>query len=106
MAKSIKKFQAKMSPGSRARSEAKARKMIQEMALDEARGARADARTSLKDSRSSTSRGIQAGTSSGHVHQHAERLQQSDGRGARDTCDLSRWRYSNYTVLETKERLV
>lgn len=40
MAKNFKKLQAKMSPESRARSEAKARKMIQEMALDELRAAR------------------------------------------------------------------
>src|SRR5947209_6874615 len=40
MAKSFTKLQAKMSPESRARSEPKARKMIQEMALDELRAAR------------------------------------------------------------------
>ena len=40
MAKSFKKLQAKMSPVSRARSEAKAKTMIAEMALDELRAAR------------------------------------------------------------------
>jgi len=40
MAKSFKKLQAKMSPAARARSEAKAQKMIEEMALDELRAAR------------------------------------------------------------------
>ena len=40
MAKNFKKLQAKMSPESRARSEAKAQKMIEEMALDELRAAR------------------------------------------------------------------
>jgi len=40
MAKSFKKLQGKMSPASRARSEAKAQKMIKEMALDELRAAR------------------------------------------------------------------
>ena len=40
MAKSFKKLQAKMPPAARARSEAKARKMIEEMALDELRAAR------------------------------------------------------------------
>jgi DNA-binding Xre family transcriptional regulator len=40
MAKSFKKLQAKMSPASRARSEAKAQKMIAEMALDELRADR------------------------------------------------------------------
>jgi DNA-binding XRE family transcriptional regulator len=41
MAKSFKDLQAKMSPASRARSEAKAGRLIQEMALDELRAARA-----------------------------------------------------------------
>jgi hypothetical protein len=41
MAKNFKELQAKMSPESRARSEAKAQRMIQEMALDELRAARA-----------------------------------------------------------------
>ena len=40
MAKSFKRLQAKMTPASRARSESKARKMIEEMALDELRAAR------------------------------------------------------------------
>ena len=40
MAKSFKKLQAKMSPAASARSEAKAQKMIEEMALDELRAAR------------------------------------------------------------------
>jgi DNA-binding XRE family transcriptional regulator len=40
MAKSFKKLQAKMSPAARAGSEAKAQKMIEEMALDELRAAR------------------------------------------------------------------
>jgi len=40
MAKSFKKLQGKMSPASRTRSEAKAQKMIKEMALDELRAAR------------------------------------------------------------------
>src|SRR5438477_9167307 len=40
MAKSFKKLQAKMPPAARARSEAKARKMIEEMALDELRAVR------------------------------------------------------------------
>src|SRR5882672_10505057 len=40
MAKSFKKLQGKMSPASRARSEAIAQKMIKEMALDELRAAR------------------------------------------------------------------
>jgi hypothetical protein len=41
MAKSFKDLQAKMSPASRARSEARAERLIQEMALDELRAARA-----------------------------------------------------------------
>jgi hypothetical protein len=41
MAKNIKDLQAKMSPASRARSEATAERLIQEMALDELRAARA-----------------------------------------------------------------
>ena len=41
MAKNVKDLQAKMSPESRARSEAKAECLIQEMALDELRAARA-----------------------------------------------------------------
>jgi DNA-binding transcriptional regulator YiaG len=41
MAKNIKDLQAKMSPESRARSEATAERLIQEMALDELRAARA-----------------------------------------------------------------
>jgi DNA-binding XRE family transcriptional regulator len=41
MAKNFKDLQAKMSPESRARSEAKAQQMIKEMALDELRAARA-----------------------------------------------------------------
>jgi transcriptional regulator with XRE-family HTH domain len=41
MAKNIKDLQAKMSPESQARSEAKAERLIQEMALDELRAARA-----------------------------------------------------------------
>jgi hypothetical protein len=41
MAKSFKDLQAKMSPESRARSEAKAQQMTKEMALDELRAARA-----------------------------------------------------------------
>ena len=41
MAKSFKGLQAKMSPASRVRSEAKAERLIQEMALDELRAARA-----------------------------------------------------------------
>jgi transcriptional regulator with XRE-family HTH domain len=41
MAKNIKDLQAKMSPESRVRSEAKAERLIQEMALDELRAARA-----------------------------------------------------------------
>jgi DNA-binding transcriptional regulator YiaG len=41
MAKNFKSLQAKMSPDARARSEAKAQRMIQEMALDELRAARA-----------------------------------------------------------------
>jgi hypothetical protein len=41
MAKNFKDLQAKMSPESRARSEAKAQQMIKEMALDELRTARA-----------------------------------------------------------------
>jgi hypothetical protein len=41
MAKNIKDLQAKMAPESRARSEAKAERLIQEMALDELRAARA-----------------------------------------------------------------
>jgi len=41
MAKNFKALQAKMSPASRARSEAKAERMIQERALDELRAARA-----------------------------------------------------------------
>src|SRR6185295_10920435 len=40
MAKSFKKLQVKMSRTARARSEAKAQKMIEEMALDELRAAR------------------------------------------------------------------
>lgn len=40
MAKNFKQLQAKMSPGSRARSRAKAEQMIQDMALDELREAR------------------------------------------------------------------
>ena len=40
MAKNFKLLQAKMSPAARARSEAKAGKMIKEMALDELRVAR------------------------------------------------------------------
>ena len=39
MAKNFKELQAKMSPEARARSEARADKMIAEMALDELRGA-------------------------------------------------------------------
>src|SRR5919109_3011117 len=41
MAKNVKDLQAKMSPESRARSEAKAERLIEEMALDELRAARA-----------------------------------------------------------------
>ena len=41
MAKNIKDLQAKMSPASQARSEATAERLIQEMALDELRAARA-----------------------------------------------------------------
>ena len=41
MAKNFKDLQAKMSPESRARSEAKAQQMTKEMALDELRAARA-----------------------------------------------------------------
>lgn len=41
MAKNVKDLQAKMSPESRARSEAKAERLIKEMALDELRAARA-----------------------------------------------------------------
>jgi DNA-binding transcriptional regulator YiaG len=41
MAKNIKDLQAKMSPESQARSEATAERLIQEMALDELRAARA-----------------------------------------------------------------
>jgi transcriptional regulator with XRE-family HTH domain len=41
MAKNIKDLQAKMSPESQARSEVKAERLIQEMALDELRAARA-----------------------------------------------------------------
>ena len=41
MAKSFKGLQAKMSPASRARNEPKAERLIQEMALDELRAARA-----------------------------------------------------------------
>jgi transcriptional regulator with XRE-family HTH domain len=41
MAKNAKDLQAKMSPESRARSEARAERLIQEMALDELRAARA-----------------------------------------------------------------
>jgi transcriptional regulator with XRE-family HTH domain len=41
MAKNIKDLQAKMSPESQARSEAKAARLIQDMALDELRAARA-----------------------------------------------------------------
>jgi transcriptional regulator with XRE-family HTH domain len=41
MAKDFKELQAKMFPESRARSEAKAQRMIQEMTLDELRAARA-----------------------------------------------------------------
>jgi transcriptional regulator with XRE-family HTH domain len=41
MAKNMKGLQAKMSPASRARSEANAERLIQEMALDELRAARA-----------------------------------------------------------------
>lgn len=40
MGKNFKELQAKMSPESRARSQAKARQMIREMALDELRAAR------------------------------------------------------------------
>ena len=40
MAKNFKLLEAKMSPGARARSEAEAQKMIEEMALDELREAR------------------------------------------------------------------
>ena len=40
MAKNFKELQAKMSPERRARSEAKAKRMIEEMALDELRVAR------------------------------------------------------------------
>ena len=40
MAKNFKELQAKMSPERRARSEAKAKRMIEEMALDELREAR------------------------------------------------------------------
>lgn len=40
MAKNFKALQAKMSPDSRARSEAKVQRLIQEMALDELRAAR------------------------------------------------------------------
>jgi transcriptional regulator with XRE-family HTH domain len=39
MAKNFKELQVRMSPGARARSEAKAERMIQEMALDELRTA-------------------------------------------------------------------
>ena len=39
MAKNFKELQAKMSPAARARSQAKAERMIQEMALDELRAA-------------------------------------------------------------------
>ena len=41
MAKDVKDLQAKMSPESRAHSEAKAERLIEEMALDELRAARA-----------------------------------------------------------------
>ena len=41
MAKNVKDLQAKMSPESRARSEVKAERFIEEMALDELRAARA-----------------------------------------------------------------
>ncbi|MBI3326612.1 MAG: XRE family transcriptional regulator [Nitrospinae bacterium] len=41
MAKNFKELQVKMSPESRARSEAKAQRLIEEMALDELRAARA-----------------------------------------------------------------
>jgi hypothetical protein len=41
MAKNVQDLQAKMSPESRARSEAKAERLIREMALDELRAARA-----------------------------------------------------------------
>ena len=40
MAKNFKLLEAKMSPGARARSEAEAQKMMEEMALDELREAR------------------------------------------------------------------
>jgi transcriptional regulator with XRE-family HTH domain len=39
MAKNFKELQARMSPAARARSEAKAKRMIREMALDELRAA-------------------------------------------------------------------
>ena len=41
MAENFKALQEKMTPEARARSEAKAQRMIQEMALDELRAARA-----------------------------------------------------------------
>ena len=40
MAKNFRELEAKMSPEARARSDAKAKKMIEEMALDELRAAR------------------------------------------------------------------
>jgi hypothetical protein len=65
MAKHVKALQAQMSPGSRARSEATAERLIREMALDELRAARADPGASVHDPRRQAIGGLQAGAPDG-----------------------------------------
>ena len=102
MAKSFKKLQAKMSPAARARSEAKAQKMIDEMALDELRAARDLTQEHLsKILGCAPGCGIKTRATNRHVHQHSGRLHQGHGWHTGNSCDFSRRECADQTVWQT-----
>ena len=104
MARNFRELEAKMSPASRARSDAKTKKMIAEMALDELREAR-----DLTQQHLASLLGInQAAVSKmeptrQHVHQHTAFHDPRHGWEPEDRGRIPRGQSGNYAVSQAEE---
>jgi hypothetical protein len=79
MARNFRELEAKMPTAARARSDAKARKMIAEMALAELRQAMGLTRAAGRGAAHQPGWRIQAGKPLGHFREHAAQGHRSDG---------------------------
>jgi len=94
MVKNFRELETKMSPGARARSDAKTQKMIEEMALNELRRAMGITQERL----ARALRINQAGVSNNkiesplrHFPEHVAQSHRGDGRQAGDSREVSGW---------------